>query len=45
MAKINMKAIKNNESMIVVTFTSTSVATSININLDELNNSSATSFF
>ena len=45
MTKINTKAIKKNESMIVITFISISVATLININLDKLNNSFATSFF
>ena len=43
--KINTKTIKNNESMTVATSISVSVITSININLDELGNSSATSFF
>ena len=45
MAKINAKTIKNNESIIVVTFISVSAITLININFDELNNSFATSFF
>ena len=45
MAKINTKAIKNNESMIVITFISTFIITLIDINLDELNNSFITSFF
>ena len=45
MAKINTKTIKNNESMIVVIFIPASVITLININLDKLNNSFATSFF
>ena len=45
MAKVNAKAIKKNESMIVITFTSIFIITSININLDKLNNSFATSFF
>ena len=45
MAKINTKAMKNNDSIIVITFTSAFVATLININLDKLNNSPAISFF
>ena len=45
MAKINTKAIKNNESMIVITSTPASAVTLININLDKLNNSLITSFF
>ena len=45
MTKINTKTIKNNESMIVATSTSAFVITLININLDELSNSFATSFF
>ena len=45
MTKTNTKAIKNNESMIVITSTSVFIITLININLDELSNSFATSFF
>ena len=45
MTKINTKAIKNNESMIVIISISAFVATLININLNELNNSFITSFF
>ena len=45
MTKINTKMIKNNELMIVVISISTPAATLININLDKLNNSFATSFF
>ena len=43
--KVNAKAIKKNESMIVIIFISISVIISININFDKLNNSLATSFF
>ena len=45
MTKINTKTIKNNESMIIITFISASVITLININLDKLSNSFATLFF
>ena len=45
MAKVNAKAIKKNESMIVITSISAPAATSININFDKLNNSFATLFF